>query len=204
MGKLLRGYGTGCRTLPRRGVSPADLFGPILFGMTSSTWPSARLSTQQTFSRLSSQQRCSAAILGWLMGAVLLGCGNASADETPAVADTDGAMRIRIVEIPEKEKRNAPVGELTYRPMKRTKFERLMREIHEHATSPAGTLVRIDRATYFAQLDNGQLVNGIGRWDIDQGAERPITLSLDNFQLPLLQPRWDGADENPITGHEDM
>ena len=198
MGKVFRGYRNGDRKLPRRRVPPAGLCGPILFGMTSSWWSSERPLSQQTYGCLSSRQRCSAAIFGWLMVVALIGCENTSAGEMPVAADKDGALRIRMVEIPQEEMRNVPVGDLTYLPVKRTKFEQLIQEISEGATRPAGTLVRIDRAIYFAQLGNDQLVNGIGQWDINQGAKYPVTLSLDNIQLPLRRPRWDGADKNRI------
>ncbi len=141
-------------------------------------------------------QRWAMTFVVGLMCALFMGAGTVVSNETPSVTEPEGSLRIRLIEVPQEEMRNAPVGELQYRPMKHTRFGRLVREITEHATSPTSRFVRIDRATYVARLDNGQLTQGVGRWEIVHKVDRPVSLSLDNTQLPLIRPRWNNEDKN--------
>lgn len=136
----------------------------------------------------------SAALIG-LVGYALL-C--PAARLAPAAEPAPKPLEYRRIFVPADQPDDWPKRNVTYWPLAREEFEKLIAAANAEPRPAAAGAARIGRASYSASFQPPDLLLGEARFELPHGGENAALVTLDPFGVSLAAAKWADAGELTI------
>lgn len=117
--------------------------------------------------------------------------GQSSGETTAAPAVSETQIQFRRIFVPEDRIDDVTAGETRFLPVFRDEFAQLV----EYGMSNEPTAVRVEHASYRAELDGTRLVNGSAELQVAYSGDDPAWLELATAGLAAQSVRW--TDDRP-------